>query len=217
MSWNTWRKRWGNLGLLSTCFCTSISKILKPVQGLPILIMKGSKSSICFFSYGSFFSPLEAPIFSSKGCWIACQLITICIGRRIDRRGRQRITFSLTPLSGNEYNYGLLLSQSLSKTCSLFWLHVLFLCQEAQCGYVIIVMALFWCTEALPLAVTALLPVLLFPLMNIMDSTEVRNLTLYMFACVLVGQLVWGLFLWWFSEWEEQMALLVHSSHLSSP
>uniref|UniRef100_A0A672TWG9 Solute carrier family 13 member 2 n=1 Tax=Strigops habroptila TaxID=2489341 RepID=A0A672TWG9_STRHB len=34
-------------------------------------------------------------------------------------------------------------------------------------------MALFWCTEALPLAVTAFLPVLLFPLMNIMDSTTV--------------------------------------------
>ncbi|NXM36012.1 S13A2 protein, partial [Oxyruncus cristatus] len=45
--------------------------------------------------------------------------------------------------------------------------------QEAECGFVIIVMALFWCTEALPLAVTALLPVLLFPLMNIMDSTTV--------------------------------------------
>ncbi|NWZ49014.1 S13A2 protein, partial [Haliaeetus albicilla] len=45
--------------------------------------------------------------------------------------------------------------------------------QEARCGYVIIVMALFWCTEALPLAVTALFPVLLFPLMNIMDSTTV--------------------------------------------
>ncbi|NXK41112.1 S13A2 protein, partial [Piprites chloris] len=45
--------------------------------------------------------------------------------------------------------------------------------QEAECGYVIIVMALFWCTEALPLAVTALLPVLLYPLMNIMDSTTV--------------------------------------------
>ncbi|NXP06653.1 S13A2 protein, partial [Thinocorus orbignyianus] len=45
--------------------------------------------------------------------------------------------------------------------------------QEAQCGYVIIVMALFWCTEALPLAVTAFFPVLLFPLMNIMDSTAV--------------------------------------------
>ncbi|NXF79786.1 S13A2 protein, partial [Sclerurus mexicanus] len=45
--------------------------------------------------------------------------------------------------------------------------------QEAECGYIIIVMALFWCTEALPLAVTALLPVVLFPVMNIMDSTTV--------------------------------------------
>ncbi|XP_031447190.1 solute carrier family 13 member 2 isoform X1 [Phasianus colchicus] len=45
--------------------------------------------------------------------------------------------------------------------------------KEAQCGYVIILMALLWCTEALPLAVTALLPVLLFPMMNIMDSTAV--------------------------------------------
>ncbi|NXX35090.1 S13A2 protein, partial [Nicator chloris] len=52
-------------------------------------------------------------------------------------------------------------------------LHVPFPWQEALCGYVIIVMALFWCTEALPLAVTALLPVLLFPVMNIMDSTTV--------------------------------------------
>ncbi|NWI57508.1 S13A2 protein, partial [Calyptomena viridis] len=50
-----------------------------------------------------------------------------------------------------------------------------FPCQEAECGYVIIVMALFWCTEALPLAVTALLPVVLFPLMNIMDSSTVSQ------------------------------------------
>ncbi|XP_074870138.1 solute carrier family 13 member 2 [Carettochelys insculpta] len=45
--------------------------------------------------------------------------------------------------------------------------------KEARCGYVIILMALFWCMEVLPLAVTALFPVLLFPLMNIMDSTTV--------------------------------------------
>ncbi|NXX87100.1 S13A2 protein, partial [Urocolius indicus] len=45
--------------------------------------------------------------------------------------------------------------------------------QEAKCGYLIIVMALYWCTEALPLSVTALLPVLIFPMMNIMESSEV--------------------------------------------
>ncbi|XP_019502500.1 PREDICTED: solute carrier family 13 member 2 isoform X2 [Hipposideros armiger] len=45
--------------------------------------------------------------------------------------------------------------------------------KEAYCGYAIILMALFWCTEALPLAVTALLPLVLFPMMNIMDASEV--------------------------------------------
>ncbi|NXD11626.1 S13A2 protein, partial [Nothocercus nigrocapillus] len=44
---------------------------------------------------------------------------------------------------------------------------------EARCAYVIILMALFWCTEALPLAVTAFFPVVLFPLMSVMDSTTV--------------------------------------------
>ncbi|KAM4701576.1 solute carrier family 13 member 2-like [Discoglossus pictus] len=45
--------------------------------------------------------------------------------------------------------------------------------KEASCGYVIIIMAIFWCTEALPMAITALLPVLLFPMMSIMDSAAV--------------------------------------------
>ncbi|XP_038615202.1 solute carrier family 13 member 2 [Tachyglossus aculeatus] len=45
--------------------------------------------------------------------------------------------------------------------------------KEARCAYVIIIMALFWCTEALPLAITALLPVILFPLMGIMESEKV--------------------------------------------
>ncbi|KAL4608443.1 solute carrier family 13 member 5-like [Arapaima gigas] len=44
---------------------------------------------------------------------------------------------------------------------------------EAGCAYVIVLMAVFWCTEALPLAVTALLPAVLFPLLNIMESREV--------------------------------------------
>ncbi|KAL0961628.1 hypothetical protein UPYG_G00353830 [Umbra pygmaea] len=44
---------------------------------------------------------------------------------------------------------------------------------EAKCGYVIILMALYWCTECMPLAVTALLPVILFPMMGIMESGAV--------------------------------------------
>nr|XP_020495035.1 solute carrier family 13 member 2-like [Labrus bergylta] len=45
--------------------------------------------------------------------------------------------------------------------------------QEAKCGFVIILMALYWCTECLPLAVTALLPVILYPMLGIMQATEV--------------------------------------------
>ncbi|GAB5580742.1 solute carrier family 13 member 2 isoform X2 [Prionailurus iriomotensis] len=45
--------------------------------------------------------------------------------------------------------------------------------KEAYCAYSIILMALFWCTEALPLAVTALFPIILYPMMGIMDASEV--------------------------------------------
>lgn len=49
------------------------------------------------------------------------------------------------------------------------------LTQEAECAYVIILMAIYWCTEALPLAVTAILPALLFPLFGIMESKDVSS------------------------------------------
>ncbi|XP_039986376.1 solute carrier family 13 member 2-like isoform X2 [Xiphias gladius] len=52
-------------------------------------------------------------------------------------------------------------------------LPLIILTPEAKCGFVIILMALYWCTECIPLAVTALLPVVLFPMMGIMESGEV--------------------------------------------
>ncbi|XP_069808619.1 Na(+)/dicarboxylate cotransporter 3 isoform X2 [Dendropsophus ebraccatus] len=45
--------------------------------------------------------------------------------------------------------------------------------QEGKCLYVVLLMALYWCTEALPLAVTALLPIVLFPFMGILPSNKV--------------------------------------------
>ncbi|XP_053131572.1 Na(+)/citrate cotransporter [Hemicordylus capensis] len=45
--------------------------------------------------------------------------------------------------------------------------------QEARCGYVIVLMAAYWCTEVIPLAVTALLPVVLFPMFGILESKKV--------------------------------------------
>lgn len=47
--------------------------------------------------------------------------------------------------------------------------------QEAKCAYVIILMAVYWCTEVLPLAVTALLPAILFPAFGIMQSKDVSE------------------------------------------
>ncbi len=49
--------------------------------------------------------------------------------------------------------------------------------QEAECAYVIALMAVYWCTEVLPLAITALLPALLFPLFGIMQSKDVSITT----------------------------------------
>ncbi|XP_042298375.1 solute carrier family 13 member 5 isoform X1 [Sceloporus undulatus] len=45
--------------------------------------------------------------------------------------------------------------------------------QEARCGYVILLMAIYWCTEVIPLAATALLPVVLFPMLGILESKKV--------------------------------------------
>nr|XP_020738499.1 solute carrier family 13 member 5 [Odocoileus virginianus texanus] len=42
-----------------------------------------------------------------------------------------------------------------------------------RCAYIIIIMAVYWCTEVIPLAITALLPALLFPLFRILDSKQV--------------------------------------------
>nr|XP_060628156.1 Na(+)/dicarboxylate cotransporter 3 [Anolis sagrei ordinatus] len=45
--------------------------------------------------------------------------------------------------------------------------------KEGKCLYVILVMAMYWCTEALPLSVTALLPIILFPFLGILPASKV--------------------------------------------
>ncbi|KAM6933734.1 Na(+)/citrate cotransporter [Xenentodon cancila] len=60
-----------------------------------------------------------------------------------------------------------------SAPCLLLPLPLVIGTSEAECAYVIILMAVYWCTEVLPLAVTALLPALLFPLFGIMQSKDV--------------------------------------------
>uniref|UniRef100_A0A3Q3W6M9 Uncharacterized protein n=1 Tax=Mola mola TaxID=94237 RepID=A0A3Q3W6M9_MOLML len=45
--------------------------------------------------------------------------------------------------------------------------------KEGKCLYVVLLMAIFWCTEALPLAITAILPMCLFPTLGILPSKKV--------------------------------------------
>ncbi|XP_021033547.1 solute carrier family 13 member 5 isoform X2 [Mus caroli] len=42
-----------------------------------------------------------------------------------------------------------------------------------RCAYVIVIMAVYWCTDVIPVAVTSLLPVLLFPILKVLDSKQV--------------------------------------------
>ena len=45
--------------------------------------------------------------------------------------------------------------------------------QEIRCAYGLIVMAILWLTEALPIPVTSLLPVVLFPLLGVSPGKTV--------------------------------------------
>ncbi|XP_071100549.1 solute carrier family 13 member 2-like [Haliotis cracherodii] len=46
---------------------------------------------------------------------------------------------------------------------------------ETKCAYGLALMAVFWITESLPLAVTALLPMVVFPLFGVMKATDVAG------------------------------------------
>lgn len=45
--------------------------------------------------------------------------------------------------------------------------------QVAKCAYAVIIIGVFWVFEVMPIAVTSLIPVFLFPLLGIMGSAEV--------------------------------------------
>lgn len=44
--------------------------------------------------------------------------------------------------------------------------------RESRCAFVVVTMAIFWMTESLPLAITALLPVVLFPVLGVLSSDD---------------------------------------------
>ncbi|XP_062585629.1 sodium-dependent high-affinity dicarboxylate transporter 3-like [Saccostrea cucullata] len=61
---------------------------------------------------------------------------------------------------------------------------------EAKCAYCIIVMAIYWITEALPIAVTSLLPIIMFPMVGLLSAKDVSNKYLNDTAMLFVGGLI---------------------------
>ncbi|XP_041112237.1 solute carrier family 13 member 1 [Polyodon spathula] len=59
--------------------------------------------------------------------------------------------------------------------------------KEAKCAYTLFVVAVYWLTEAMPLAVTALIPALMFPLFGIMKSKTVASAYFKDFHLLLIG------------------------------
>nr|XP_006004909.1 PREDICTED: solute carrier family 13 member 1 [Latimeria chalumnae] len=66
-------------------------------------------------------------------------------------------------------------------------LHLNIRSKEAECAYTLCVVAVYWLTEAMPLAVTALLPALMFPLFGIMPSNSVASTYFKDFHLLLAG------------------------------
>ncbi|XP_046356042.2 solute carrier family 13 member 5-like isoform X3 [Haliotis rufescens] len=54
-------------------------------------------------------------------------------------------------------------------------LPVLIPTKEGRCAYVVILMAVFWISESLPISVTALLPVFMFPLLNVVEAKVISK------------------------------------------
>uniref|UniRef100_H2Z9I5 Solute carrier family 13 member 2 n=1 Tax=Ciona savignyi TaxID=51511 RepID=H2Z9I5_CIOSA len=61
---------------------------------------------------------------------------------------------------------------------------------EAACGYAILIMAIYWVTEAIPLAVTAFLPLIMFPMSGIMSASAVSKAYFSDTAWLFVGGLI---------------------------
>lgn len=62
--------------------------------------------------------------------------------------------------------------------------------KEARCAYVLMIMALLWLTEALPIPVTALLPVCMFPMAGVLTATAVGQSYFSNTSLLFIGGLV---------------------------
>ncbi|CAH1801301.1 unnamed protein product [Owenia fusiformis] len=61
---------------------------------------------------------------------------------------------------------------------------------EAKCAYVMILMAVYWITEVIPIAITSLLPMVLLPLMGVMESEDLAKNYMKDTQMLFVGGLI---------------------------
>ncbi|XP_061578206.1 solute carrier family 13 member 1 [Cololabis saira] len=59
--------------------------------------------------------------------------------------------------------------------------------KEAGCAFVLLIMAIYWMTEVIPLSMTAMLPAILFPILGVMKSSMVAKEYFKDFHILLVG------------------------------
>uniref|UniRef100_A0A3Q3JXF7 Solute carrier family 13 member 1 n=1 Tax=Monopterus albus TaxID=43700 RepID=A0A3Q3JXF7_MONAL len=59
--------------------------------------------------------------------------------------------------------------------------------KEAECAFVLLLMAIYWVTEAIPMSITAMLPAILFPMFGFMKSSNVAKEYFKDFHILLVG------------------------------
>nr|CAH0112211.1 unnamed protein product [Daphnia galeata] len=75
----------------------------------------------------------------------------------------------------------------------LLFLPLVFYGAEARAGYCVLLMTIYWLTSALPVAVTSLLPIVIFPLMDILSTSEVCSLYIKESNIVFFGGVVLAL------------------------
>ncbi|GFO37724.1 solute carrier family 13 member 5-like [Plakobranchus ocellatus] len=61
---------------------------------------------------------------------------------------------------------------------------------EAKCAYCVMVMAVYWFSEAIPVGITALLPVVLFPLLDVVKSSRISMLYMTDTNMMLFGSML---------------------------